>query len=255
MRSSRRIFSFVVALASLTAGLSRPARAQDPTLETPAAPHGRSDHGRAVGHLGWAAFGNLASVQVGSIGTLAAPALTSTTVTTPAVGGRWWLTHGSTLDLGIDAGLGFVFGTANASSTISTPASTTTTTTSIPSNSGIFLHVGLPLAMFPTEHAVLNIIPEVDIGGAWANGNNQNNGGFVFDVGGRIGPEISLGFFGVPQFSIQPSVSLFLNVNTFGGSTSGTVAGATSKASSSQTNVAFFTGGFGLAFFYYPTLS
>ena len=259
MRSSRRLLPLVLALTFSIPGL---AHAQDPSLETPAssAPSSRGDHGHANGHIGWAAFSDGATVQLGNASTLAGAAtaglLTPSTVTTPAIGARWWLMHHGGWDLGIDAGLGFIFGTSSASATVVNPANntTTTTTTSTPTGSGIYLHVGVPIAMLPTEHTVLNIIPEIDIGGAWANPNgNTSQGGFLFNIGGRVGPEVHLGFFGVPQFSIQPTVSLFLNVTNYGAST--VVAGNTAKTSGSNTAVSFFTAGMGLSFFYYPTLS
>ena len=256
-----RMLPLVVAL-----GLPSLAAAQDPSLEapTPASQTGRGDHGRALGHIAWAAFSDVANVQLGNPGsilnvgatTITVGAATANTVSTPALGVRWWAMHNNTLDLGLDAGLGFVFSTVSSSTTgPGTAANTTvTTTTSAPGASGIYLHVGLPLALLPSEHGVLNIIPEVDIGGAWANGNTTQAGGFLLNLGGRIGPEIHLGFFGVPQFSVQPTVSLFLNVNNYGASA--TITGATTtKGSNSNTTVSFFTAGMGLSFFYYPTVS
>jgi hypothetical protein len=170
-----------------------------------------SDHDRVVGHLGVTYFG-VSQLPIGVAGGNPSP------IVAPVIGIRYWLKP----NLGLDLGLGF--GLNNSSIT------TTGTTTNGPSEFGLLLHGGLPLALASGQHYAFEIIPEVNLGfasGSWSPpGGSVSMSGFRLDLGARVGGEIHFGFMGVPQLSLVASVGLYLHdqstsVTPSGGSSSG----------------------------------
>jgi hypothetical protein len=111
-------------------------------------------------------------------------------------------------NLGLDLGLGF--GLSSNSVTAGG------TSSSGPSEFGLLLHGGVPLALASGQHFVFEIIPEATLGfasGSWSpmGAPTWSMSGFRLDIGARVGGEISFGFMGVPQLSLVASVGLFLH--------------------------------------------
>jgi hypothetical protein len=159
-----------------------------------------TDHGAVVGNVGVGWYG-LGGVPLGAAG--GGPSIT---VSTPAVGVRYWLSEG----VGLDVALGF--GYTTSSGTVDTPDAVT----DIPGQSGFALtvHGGLPLSLYQGKHYSFQIVPELDLGfgsgtifGATPD-EDQELGAFFFQVGARAGAELHFGFIGVPQLALQATVGV-----------------------------------------------
>jgi hypothetical protein len=182
-----------------------PAEAPPQTEQTAPTPTG-SDHSRVVGH---AAFGymGITSVPIGGLGSPVA----NESVPAPALGLRFWLTE----LIGIDGGIGFGF----------SGGSLDTGPTSVPVNSAyaITIHVGVPLALFHSEHYVLLVAPEANLGFAFGtlfdpvdSDFDRSRSGLVFQLGGRVGGEIHFGFMNIPQLSLQAGIGLYFQYASAG---------------------------------------
>jgi hypothetical protein len=141
-------------------------------------------------------------------------------VPAPVIGGRYWLQR----NLGIDAGLGLGWTTG---STDLTNAAGVTNSADTPSTFGLALHGGVPLALADAKHFTFEVIPETTIG--FTSGTVKGVGGapdtslsgFHWDIGGRIGAEVHFGFIGIPQLSLEGTVGLYFQRESFKASAGG----------------------------------
>lgn len=177
------------------------AQAQDaataPAAAAPAAaaPSGGTDHDSVVGHIGVGWFG-VGSIPIGDL---------KTTISTPAIGIRYWLQDG----LGLDVGVGF--------NTQSGSTKAGSVSTDDPSQLGFWLHAGVPIKLGDAgKHLVFLVTPEANLGiasGSVPGGQGVKDGstsGFLLQVGARAGAELQFGFIGIPQLALEGSVGLFL---------------------------------------------
>ncbi len=161
----------------------------------------RSDHSRMVGRIG-VGFMGLTSVP---IGTATGAGVNVDTVAAPTLGVRYWFSELAGIDVGL--GLGYRGGSVQ------------TGIDSVPVDNAFALaiHGGVPLAIFHDRHYKFLIIPEINL--AFATGTafgfmpDQDRGrsGFLFQIGGRVGPEIHFGFMNIPQLSLQASVGIYFD--------------------------------------------
>jgi hypothetical protein len=185
--------------------------------EAPAAPaeEGINDPHRFIGHLGVTYF-DITDLPIANsftgTGTPGPGGITSSTVSAPVVGVRYWLNG----RFGIDGGIGL--GLAGGSD--QSVAGGTTTTVSKTSSTGFALHGGLPIALAEGKHYAFLAIPEFTVGFTSATytpvstamggpgGSNQDLSGFLLDIGARVGAEIYFGFIGLPQLALQATLGL-----------------------------------------------
>lgn len=186
----------------------------------PAEPAADSDHSQFVGRFAVGYMGTQ-SMPLG-----AAVGANAQRVTAPVIGGRYWLSN----QLGIDAGLGFAWSTGSAEAGgTSTDAADVTV---------FILHGGVPINLADAGHFSFQIIPELNIGFSGTGDQNgdpnveYSEGGFLLNVGARVGGEIHFGFMGIPQLSLTGSVGLYL---THESGSSETNAGGNSVESSVST--------------------
>jgi len=166
---------------------------------------GTSDHDQMVGRLAVGYFG-IATVGAGA-NIAGAPNDTPYAITglAPVVGVRYWI---SPL-LGLDVGLGLsVIGGSLKNGDAGTRVDRTSFT-------GFLIHGGVPLALASTGSFAFEVIPEANIGighaGSDPNGpaaGDVSASGFHFDVGARVGAEISFGFMKLPQLSLVGSIGV-----------------------------------------------
>jgi hypothetical protein len=131
---------------------------------------------------------------------------------TPVIGARYWMSE----KIGIDAGLGF--GTTFGGS--SDKRNNTETTKSDPAALGLAVHGGVPIVLGHQKHYKLLVIPELNFGFTTRTVEETNQakvhlGGWRLDVGARAGAEIHFGFIGVPQLSLQGTVGLAFQHQTW----------------------------------------
>jgi hypothetical protein len=184
------------ALIAVTASSS--SWAQDPApVRTEVGP---TDHSRFVGDfaIGFLGLQTINIADVAGTGT--------TAVNAPVIGARYWLDEG----MGIDAGIGFNFGTG--SSEVETGGATTETDD--PQPTAIILHGGVPFALAASQYFVFELIPELNVGFA-GNTVEQAGGdvtlrGFHLDIGARAGAEVHFGFIDLPQLSLQAGIGVAL---------------------------------------------
>jgi hypothetical protein len=155
-----------------------------------------SDHAQFIGRFGVGLFGVL-SVPVGGGG-----ADGDNTVSTPTLGGRYWLQE----RMGIEAGLGFGY----ESSGSETSNGTTTVETDGPSVFGIALHGGVPFVFAAAGHFAFQVIPELNLGFATGGQGDVDVSGFLLELGARAGAEIHFGFIDIPQLALQATIGLHL---------------------------------------------
>lgn len=186
---------------------ARPVQAQP--QPTPAQPSdGRDDHQRVINRL---AVGFMGSSVV-PIGDLTATATNGVgTVTTPAIGIRYWL--GDLVGIDVGLGLGFIGGNVDTSGG----------TVPVDNAFAMLIHGGVPLAIYHEQHYKFVIIPEVNLGFSTGThyidtnpDNDRGRSGFLFEVGGRLGTEIHFGFMDIPQLSLQASVGLYFRYQSAG---------------------------------------
>jgi hypothetical protein len=179
--------------ALFAATVSGTSEAQD----GPARTGGPTDHSQFVGDFAIGFLG-LQSIDIASDPITAAP----TTVTAPVIGARYWLDEG----MGIDAGIGFAFGSASTT----TEAGDTTTETDLPQPTAFILHGGVPFALADSQYFVFELIPELNIGFAGNTVGDNEFRGFHLDIGARAGAEVHFGFIDIPQLSLQAGIGVNL---------------------------------------------
>jgi hypothetical protein len=165
---------------------------------------GTSDHDQMVGRLAVGYFG-MANVGAGAGGgTNSGDSPYSVTGLAPVVGVRYWITPLLGLDVGV--GLSVIGGSVKAPD----PAPKVNRQ----SFTGFIIHGGVPLALASTGSFAFELIPEMNIGIGHAGLDNPatpgdiSYSGFHFDIGARVGAEISFGFMKLPQLSLVGSVGL-----------------------------------------------
>ncbi len=174
------------------------------TTTTTVAVAGTSDHDQMVGRLAVGYFG-IANVGAGAnIAGGPNDSPYSVTGLAPVVGVRYWISPLLGLDLGL--GLSVIGGSLKEPD----PAARVDRT----SFTGFLIHGGVPLALASTGSFAFEVIPELNVGIGHAAtdipgtpGDTSYNG-FHFDVGARVGAEISFGFMKLPQLSLVGSVGL-----------------------------------------------
>jgi hypothetical protein len=185
-----------------------------------------TDHDRLVRRFGVTYFditdlpiaNSLQDPGNGNPATPPAGGITSSTVSAPIVGVRYWLQRTIGIDVGV--GLGLAGGSTQA------VQGTTSTTVDKTSTTGFALHGGVPLAFAQGRHYAFLVIPELTVGFTSATfkppsgmGNNtgpeQDLSGFLFDVGARVGAEVYFGFIGIPQLALQATLGLSYRRSTF----------------------------------------
>lgn len=184
------------ALIAVTASSS--SWAQDPApVRTDVGP---TDHSRFIGDFAIGFLG-IQTINIADV-----PGTGTTAVNAPVIGGRYWLDEG----MGIDAGIGFAFGSGSSSS----ETGGNTVETDDPQPTAFILHGGVPFALADSQYFVFELIPELNVGFA-GNTVEQAGGdvklrGFHLDIGARAGAEVHFGFIGLPQLSLQAGVGVAL---------------------------------------------
>lgn len=197
-----------------------------------------SDHDMWTGRMGisWFGISDIPLATGSPTGTADDPAVAPgapTTVSTPAVGVRYWLNP----RMGLDMGLGFMVAGGSAR-----------TTTQAVDKQRVFaflLHGGLPLSLATGKHISIQLTPELNFGYAMSQVEppqqtdpppNASLSGLRLDVGARFGAEIHFGFIDVPELSLEGSIGAFLTYQ----STTASVG----EAYATQSNVLFTTASF-----------
>lgn len=196
-----------------------------------------------IGHLGVTYFDVTdlpIANQIGGGGAPGPGGLTSSTVSAPVVGVRYWLNGRIGIDGGI--GLGLAGGSDQA------VAGGTSTTVNKTSSTGFALHGGVPIALAEGKHYAFLAIPEFTVGFTTATysppsaaaggtgGPNQDLSGFLFDIGARVGAEIYFGFIGVPQLALQATVGLSYRRSVYKWSSNGNSASDGTNTFGTQVN-------------------
>lgn len=215
IRSIAKRLPLFLATAATTVLLSASALAADPApgAATAATAAGGTDHEKVVGKLGFGWYG-VSEIPVATGFTVNGTNVTLNkgSAVAPAVGVRYWLSD----MLGIDGALGLV----TTSGSTETKAANTTTTVDKPSQFGLLLHAGVPLALATTgPHLTFLVTPELNVGFASGTIKAQNQpdvdlSGFLLNVGARAGAEIQFGFMGLPQLALEGSIGLFFQTSS-----------------------------------------
>ena len=85
------------------------------------------------------------------------------------------------------------------------------------------------------SHYVFEVVPEALVGfttgtiHGTAGVADQTIGGFLLNVGGRIGTEIHFGFIGIPQLALQGSIGIYFSHQSFSWSQSSNSASVQSN--------------------------
>ncbi len=184
-----------------------------PAAQT-AAVDGGSDHDAMSGHLavGYLGYANIPLLAPGTAVPGAGPA-----VAAPVIGVRYWLNPRMGLDLGLGMRMGF------GSSTVKAGGASQDVDNVNPS--AFVVHAGIPLALSSAKHYSFQIIPELNLGYASVSQKAVGAGAGAIpelkahnlhvDIGARAGAELHFGFMGVPQLSLQGSVGLRLNMESY----------------------------------------
>jgi hypothetical protein len=239
-----------------TATATTPAAPAPPAPPPPPAEHADdavNDHDRFVGRLGVTYFDitnlPIANPQIGGAG-----GLTSSNVTAPVIGVRYWLMQ----RIGIDGGIGLGF----AGGSDETVAGGTDTTVNKVASNGFAFHVGVPIVLAEAKHFTFLVIPQATLGftsatysppAAGGGGPNQSLSGFLADVGARVGPEIHFGFIGLPQLALQATVGLSYRRSVYKLSSNGNSASDGTSTFGTQVNGdpwAIFTDGISATYYF-----
>ena len=171
-----------------------------------------SDHLKMVGRMGVGWFG-LSSIPIatgtpgGNFDQPSVNAGPSATVSTPAIGVRYWLNP----KMGIDVGAGISL-TAGGARNVTQGVDKATVFSGL-------LHGGLPVSFVTGKHISLQLIPEMNLGFAVSSVEpvqqanpppNATLTGVRFDLGARIGGEVHFGFIDLPELSLEGSVGAFM---------------------------------------------
>jgi hypothetical protein len=184
----------------------------------PAAAQGTSDHDAVVGRLAVGYMGRR-SMRLGI--DIAPPSNVwptgSVPIDAPVIGVRYWVHE----MVGIDAGIGFLI--TSGESTL-TPGATPAVTNDEAGITAFILHAGVPLSLTSAQHFSFQIVPELNVGFASQtvkpppgdpNPFDLENKGFHFDIGARAGAEIHFGFMDIPELSLQGSVGVLFETESF----------------------------------------
>lgn len=192
---------------------AEPVRPPPPTaVVAPAPERVQSDHTMMVRRFGVSWFG-VSSIPIatgapaGSGDEPIAAAGAPTSVSTPAIGVRYWLTE----RIGLDFGGGFSLSSGEVRTVTSGNDKATVFS--------LLAHAGMPVSITSGRHISLQLIPEMNLGFAMSSVEptqgvdpppNANLSGVRFDVGARVGGEVHFGFMDIPELSIEGSVGAFL---------------------------------------------
>jgi hypothetical protein len=208
---SRSKFIVSALAASAIVAMASNASAQEVSGSTPVAPTtppavqtattaaaagaGGLDHDRHVNQLGLRYFGAVA----------APAAMGMATTNIHNVGVRYWISR----TIGIEAGVGLALNVAAAT------------------RFGFALTGGVPINLAATQHLAIHLIPNIVVG-------IPNVDPFFFTVlfGADAAAELSFGFIGVPQMSLQARMGLNVGLAIAGGNAQfalGTTAGSGSN--------------------------
>jgi hypothetical protein len=178
------------------------------------------DHGHVVGHLGVGYFGHY-DIGVGAAGDIKGGV--------ELVGVRYWFQEKLGLDVAIGLGM--------------TSGSDTKGGTSVDrrSQTSFALAGGVPIVLFDAKHYLFFVEPMIRLGHGGATdkaaAGDTSHSGNHFQIGGRIGAEVSFGFIGIPHLSLDANVGLDIDI------ASGSTAPPTGDQSSySQTTISTITG-------------
>lgn len=220
-----------------------PPPAAAPEAAPAPAEEGTTDPSMFVRHLGVTYFDITDLPIANQVAGGAAPGpggITSSTVSAPVVGVRYWLNNRFGIDGGI--GLGLAGGSDQA------VAGGTTTTVSKTSSTGFAFHGGVPIALAEGKHYAFLVIPEFTVGFTTATytpaavaaggtgGPNQDLSGFLLDIGGRVGAEIYFGFIGLPQLALQATLGLSYRRSVYKWSSAGNSASDGTNTFGTQVN-------------------
>ncbi len=218
-----RIASPALGWAALAASL---AGASTAWADAPPEDDPRTDHERWVGRLALGFEGT--RLVPGALpdpnGAIAIDAAGSAklniapdTVLVPMFGLRYWITR----VVGVDLGVGFNYQTGTFSRAVPNPngALDRNEDGANGKRTAVAVRLAAPLAVHSGRHYALMVIPELDVGysSMTVPGFSQSTAGnaldlrltgLVFGAGGRVGAELTFGFWGVPQLSIQSSWGL-----------------------------------------------
>jgi hypothetical protein len=138
-------------------------------------------------------------------------------VAAPVIGVRYWIDQ----MIGIDGGVGFVLTSGSVT------ANTAPGVTGSADEAGItavIVHAGVPLSLASSGHFSFQLTPELNVGFASrtikpppANPPLQDISlnGFHIDIGVRAGAEVHFGFIDIPQLSLQGSVGILYESDSF----------------------------------------
>jgi hypothetical protein len=196
------------------------AQAAPPPAPPPAAePQAASDHDAVVGRLGVGFLGRR-TMRLG-VTPAGGPDWPdgSIEIEAPVIGVRYWVQQA----IGIDAGIGFLITSGEA--TVTPGDGTPAVTNDEAGITAFILHAGVPLSLTSAQHFSFQIVPELNVGFAsqTVEGDaaamppefEQENKGFHFDIGARAGAEIHFGFIDIPQLSLQGSVGVLFESDSF----------------------------------------
>jgi hypothetical protein len=200
-------------------GAARGTSAEEPREELP-------DHERFVRHFGIRYF-DVAALPIANPTATMTPgpgAITSSTISAPVLGIRYWIQN----TIGVDAGIGLGFAGGSQEAVQNNPATgmSTDTTVGKTSTNGFAFHGGLPIALYSGRHYSFLVVPQFTVG--FTSGTQtftappplmaapqQELSGFLFDGGAVIGAELYFGFIGIPELALQASVGLSYRRSSF----------------------------------------
>lgn len=195
--TSASALAFVMTSGLVTTALAQEAQGQVgmalPGAAPAAAYAGQSDHDRMVGTLAVGYLGRQ-SIIVGGV-----PDAQANPMFAPVVGVRYWLDE----MIGIDAGLGFVHNSGEINDA------------DLASRTAFILHGGVPLSLADEGHFSFQIVPELNVGFGSSSADTVDGSGFLLTIGARAGSEIHFGFIGIPQLSLQASVGVAFETNSW----------------------------------------
>jgi hypothetical protein len=197
------------------------------TAHTAAESSSTTDHQRQVGHLSLAFHGvrtipaavaDGAGISVDGKGS-ATVAIAPDETSVPTFGVRYWVSE----TVGVDVGLGFGYETGSVSRYVPNPDPTLDRTEdgSSARRTAFAARLAAPLSVHSGKHYNLMVIPGLDVGytrttlpafrqSTTGDALDLRLTGFVFGVGAQVGTEVSFGFLGVPQLSLQTAWGLRL---------------------------------------------
>ena len=165
--------------------------------------------------IGRVAFGFLGTRSMGIAGGQP-PGISEESVEAPVIGIRYWLAG----SIGLDLGLGIYTSSGSQDDNIGGVS----TSDDLVGTNAVLIHAGVPLALAGSQHFSFQITPETNVGLSGSTEQDAGGGpdidrsGFHFDVGARIGSEVHWGFIGIPELSLQGSVGVRLDIDSYSAS-------------------------------------